>query len=75
VAALLLADGADVNARDKTGCTPLHWAAEWDHEEVAGVLLDDGADVDAQDGDGRTPLPRAASEQMRKLLRRHGATE
>lgn len=75
VAELLLADGADLNARDGTGWTPLHWAAGWDHEEVAELLADEGADVDAEDRDGRTPLSCASSEQMRKLLRRHGATE
>ena len=75
VAALLLADGADLNAKDGTGWTPLHWAAEWDHEEVAKLLVDEGADVNAEDADGRTPLSCAASEQIRTLLRRYGATE
>ncbi|MBI5252378.1 MAG: ankyrin repeat domain-containing protein [Desulfomonile tiedjei] len=40
--------GADVNARDKFGRTPLHWAAYKGHVEAMKSLLSRGADIDSQ---------------------------
>jgi ankyrin repeat protein len=45
-----------VNARDKEGQTPLHWAAERSQKDVAALLLANKADVNAVDRDGWTPL-------------------
>ena len=51
VVRLLLAHGADPNAREAGDNTyPLHWAAAHRHMEVVRVLLDAGADVHG-DGD------------------------
>ena len=55
---LLLDHGADVNARDATGGTPLHAAAgAWWQESVefVAMLLAAGGDPGAHDGRGRTP--------------------
>lgn len=43
----LLARGADVNARDDDGVTPLHRAAQAGRVEVVAVLLANGADESA----------------------------
>jgi hypothetical protein len=57
---LLVAAGAEVDARDQAGVTPLMFAAGRDDEGVVVALLAAGADVDAQDVDGSTGLHRAA---------------
>jgi uncharacterized protein len=68
VANLLLARGADVNARSKSTRfakenTPLHAAAANKQVAVAEVLIAHGADVNAKDGSGFTPLALAANSK------------
>lgn len=57
---LYLQKGADVNARNKDGLTPLIAAADKGHLEVVKFLVEKGADVNAKDNNGRTPLIAAA---------------
>ena len=54
--------GADPEARDKDGSTPLHWAASEGHAGAIAALLEAGADPDAQVLGGWTPLHVAAGE-------------
>lgn len=68
----LLDRGADVNAKDDDGWTPLHWAAVLEQPEIARTLLDRGADIHARNNDGLTPLQVAEKEhktQTAQLLR------
>jgi ankyrin repeat protein len=46
----------DVHAKDPTGRTPLHYAAELNDPTLAAFFIALGADVNAQDDLGRTPL-------------------
>jgi len=73
---ILLSHGADVNAKDNTGLTPLHVAAWWSNNRAA-VLLDNGAQIDAEDSFGDTPLHVAAMHgraKMCKVLIERGAS-
>jgi len=58
--ARLLAESAEVNAKDTRGSTPLHLAASRGRKEVAELLLARSADVNATDLYGWTPLHSAA---------------
>ena len=51
----LIQRGADVNAKDKDGNTPLNAFADLDFDK-AEALLNAGANVNDMDADGRTPL-------------------
>jgi len=76
IASLLLARGADPNARTQRGRTPLHHALDNNNVRMAELLLRHGADVNAADDEGRTPLLCAIAtggREMVELLLRHGA--
>ncbi len=71
----LVDSGAEVNAKNSRGSTPLHWAI---HDEAkVRLLLARGAGVNAKLSDGRTPLYQAAllgdGRSILRLLLEHGA--
>lgn len=71
IAEMLLAHGADANARSSNNMrnTPLHAAAANRQLEVATVLLAHGAEVNASQSGGWTPLHAAAQNGDAALVR------
>jgi len=73
----LIADGAQVNARDSLGGTPLHDAAWAGEKDVAAYLIQMGADVNARHAEGgSTPLHYAVltnHPDVVEVLLDHGA--
>ena len=49
IAEILLRNGAEVNAKDKDGVTPLHMAIILGDVELTILLLDNGADIECKD--------------------------
>jgi ankyrin repeat protein len=60
VCRMLLAAGADVDARQHGGFTPLHEAAQHGDVEMAELFLSAGADPSLRADDGATPAEIAA---------------
>jgi uncharacterized protein len=58
----LLESGADLNARDEEGATPLLVAAEFGRLGTVEMFLGRAADMEARDNDGNTPLIAAACD-------------
>jgi ankyrin repeat protein len=72
-ARVLVEAGANLNAADPNGMTPLMMAITNGQIRVAQLLVDKGADVRAADWYGRTPL--WAAVEIRNLDMRSGATD
>jgi uncharacterized protein len=64
----LLKAGADVNAADVDGTTPLHWAARLDAVELAAALLGAGAHPDRANRYGVTPLALATTNGSARMI-------
>jgi ankyrin repeat protein len=80
-----LGKGANINARNGNGLTPLiaaaggnGWRIETDHLQIVELLIKKGANVDARDPSGTTALHKAAwvknGTNMVRYLLDHGAS-
>ncbi len=73
---MLLTSGADINARDKDGWTPLMWASWSGLTGVSQKLIDSGASLSECDRQGNTALMMAvmrANADIVKLLTANSA--
>ncbi|MEW6349022.1 MAG: ankyrin repeat domain-containing protein [Thermodesulfobacteriota bacterium] len=64
----LIREGADVNAKEGNGATPLMRAAATGNLEIVRLLLDTGADPNAKDEGGRTALMKVSSDHPEVAL-------
>jgi ankyrin repeat protein len=72
LARVLIAHGANVNARAASGHIPLHEASANGNVELVKLLIESGADVNARTDDGKTPLDFAVEykrDEVIELLR------
>ena len=68
---LLIQEGADVNAQDEDGDSPLHSAmVRADNYDVARTLLENGADLSSRAIDGKTPLHTFFNTTVSQVLMR-----
>jgi ankyrin repeat protein len=78
VKSLLSSPGADVNATDERGNTPLLEAARYGHDDICRVLIAAGANLKAKDKDGKTALMLAVQnnhDDVVRVLKQAGATD
>jgi ankyrin repeat protein len=68
-----LKEGTDINVKDETGGTPLHWTSFYGLQELAELLVAKGANVYAHDNDGWTPLHWAKAKKILEFLLSKGA--
>jgi hypothetical protein len=68
VAEALLDCGADIEARDRHGDTPLRRAVNCDKTQVAALLLARGADLHSKGSKGKTPMSAARTSAMKQVL-------
>ena len=68
VAQALLKCGADIEARDKYGDTPLHRAVKCRQAEMVAFLLASGADAQTKSKSGQTTQQMARGERIQQVL-------
>ena len=77
VVQMLLRLGADPNAREQSGYTPLHAATQNGDEDMIRILLYGGADLTLRGKDGKTPLDLAmeSGDEKTIMILREGITK
>jgi len=64
----ILADGVDINIRNKLNGTPLHTATEKQQKDIFKLLLDKNADINPINNDGETPLHLAVKSGQKDIV-------
>lgn len=72
---MLISRGADVNAQDDHGYTPLHYACRNDNPTVAEILIENGARCDLKNRNGQTPRDLAHRRTLALLNKQAAQTD
>ena len=78
IAKMLIAKGANVNAANDAGMTPLHYAAQRGSDRIIEFLASQGARFDAKNKQGRSPSELARGKTaalMNKLAAGNATTQ
>ena len=70
----LIAKGADVNAANEAGMTPLHYAAARGSDRIVEFLASQGARFDVKNKQGRTPSELARGKTAALMNKLAGAS-
>ena len=65
----MIEKGANVNAEDNYGKTPLLWASRNGHKGIVELLIDNGANIEARNEYGYTPLLLASYRGHIKIVK------
>jgi len=68
LAKLLIQAGANIEAKDNDGLTPLICASDLGYKEIVKLLIQAGANIEAKDSDGFTPLICAADQRYEEII-------
>ena len=76
VATYLIEMGADLNDKDTSGWSSLHWALHRECLKLARIIISKGVNIHLTDSDGKTPIRMAVEygyEDIVDFLYKHGA--
>jgi len=68
IARILIANGADIEAKDTRGVTSISEASFWGEVDIVSALIDAGAQIDSCDAEMRTALHRACEESKTNVV-------
>ena len=71
---LLIAEGADLDGKDKFGNTSLHYASQHGSKGIVELLIRNKANVNMKNKGGETPLDIVADKDTADILRNHNGT-
>ena len=69
----MIENGANVNALNYQGFTPLHVAAKWGNDNIVAFLLENDADPSKAGHRLKTPLHKAKTAKTVQILLNNGA--
>ena len=64
----MIENGADVNAKNNSGGTPLNVASQGDNRDIVELLIENGANINNKNNNGLTPLHQASRNGQKDIV-------